>query len=141
MAHFADGTRYSYGAGPVPGEGEAINVGWRDRSHPYPQGEVPHTLVAALCELGRHSVNYYRGYHHCELCPRLKTADGHLPPTVAPCETSALLSRAFSRVGSEQTDSDAVFAPIGPSSLARSGSVCGALPWVGRSRIRGTRQS
>jgi hypothetical protein len=76
----------------------AINIGWLDGSHPNLQGEVPENLVAALCELGRHRVHIYRGYHYCELCPPRKDERGYLLETLAPCENHYELGDAEIRV-------------------------------------------
>jgi hypothetical protein len=96
VTYFEDGSPCSYGPGRGHGADQAISIGWLDGEHAYPQGDVSQELVAALCELGRHSVNRTRGYHLCELCPR--SADRSLTPTVAPCENAYTLGSAEIRV-------------------------------------------
>jgi hypothetical protein len=67
MAHFADGTPYSYRR---EDDGGAVNVGWLSRDHRYPVGLVSNEAVDALLRLARdHAVNRTRGWHRCELCP------------------------------------------------------------------------
>ena len=47
-----------------------MNVGWLERGHEFPTGEVPAAFVARLAQLVEHApTRATRGMHHCDLCP------------------------------------------------------------------------
>ena len=80
MTYFPDLTPYSY----LPTDPREAwshlplrNVGWLDAEHPFPTGECPDGLVAALTRLARVRVQQTRGRHHCELCLRALGADAY----------------------------------------------------------------
>ena len=49
----------------------ALNVGWLDPAHAYPQGSTPEGFAARLADFcaAAHRVNHTQRVHHCALCP------------------------------------------------------------------------
>jgi hypothetical protein len=45
-----------------------LNIGWLDRNHLYPTGDIPDKFLDCLFDLCWHPVNLTRGFHVCELC-------------------------------------------------------------------------
>lgn len=68
MAYFKDLTRYEYSKIPFKRAGELYNIGWLERSAPYPKGVVDPELSAKLLALCKFPVNRYRGWHNCHFC-------------------------------------------------------------------------
>ena len=67
MTYYADLSEYSYDADSGP----ALNVGWLDKEHTYPTGDLPADLRDKLLAVTVLSpVNQTRGFHQCELCDR-----------------------------------------------------------------------
>jgi hypothetical protein len=66
MTYFPDLSPYSYGHGSHPG---VVHVGWLDKVHPYPKGDVDARLIQKMKLLASKRVELYRGKHICELCP------------------------------------------------------------------------
>jgi hypothetical protein len=66
MAYFPDLSSYEYE--DVPSGRSTVNVGWLDRSHPYPKGDVPATFTSKLWTLSTFAVDPSRGVHECEFC-------------------------------------------------------------------------
>jgi len=69
MAYFADLTPYTYYTGPLSLPGPALNVGWLERSQPYPRGETSQAFrdkLRYLCLTRRSHV--MRGFHRCPFC-------------------------------------------------------------------------
>lgn len=67
MAYYPDLSLYSYsrsGSSPT-----TLNVGWLDKSHAYPQAEVPDGFVERLWRFCWNSVLQMRGLHACDFCP------------------------------------------------------------------------
>lgn len=65
MTYFADLTAYEF----LPGRPPALNVGWLDDEHPFPQGDLPVELRSKVSELAVVApTNQTRGAHLCELC-------------------------------------------------------------------------
>jgi hypothetical protein len=65
MTYFPDLSPYSYGRESHPG---VVHVGWLDKVHPYPTGEVDARLIQKMKLLASKPVELYRGKHVCELC-------------------------------------------------------------------------
>jgi hypothetical protein len=65
MAYFADLTRCDYS-----GCRGFLAVGWLDKAHDFPKGEVEPDLVDILARLwGNRNPNMsHRGWHNCEFC-------------------------------------------------------------------------
>src|SRR5262249_47547463 len=51
-----------------PGRQTVLNVGWLDKEHPFPKGELPISTVESILELCFWPVNVFRGCHFCNLC-------------------------------------------------------------------------
>jgi hypothetical protein len=62
--YFADLTPCSY-CEPEP---SGLSVGWLDKAHRFPRGEVPEGFVERLIELCKSPAVSHRGYHLCEFC-------------------------------------------------------------------------
>ncbi len=69
--YFADLSPYYY---PVIGGQQLLMVGWLERGHTLPTGDVPSELVSKLCALeeSNYPQQYYcavtRRYHYCHFC-------------------------------------------------------------------------
>jgi hypothetical protein len=86
MAYFPDLSPYSYGGCRHE---DVLHVGWLDNTHPFPQGALPHHLIAKIKALAANPVELYRGVHLCELCaepPNLKRVVGPNRVTESSCE-------------------------------------------------------
>ena len=70
MTYFPDLSAYA-GEFAVDGCSVALNVGWLDTGHPYPQGEPPAGLPERLARLARKPVNLMRGLHACGFCAEM----------------------------------------------------------------------
>jgi hypothetical protein len=67
MTYFPDSSEYEYAKGAARNSLHR-NVGWLDREHSFPTGDVPHDLVEKLRACCAVLHNPMRGYHLCELC-------------------------------------------------------------------------
>src|ERR1700694_2421532 len=65
MTWFPDGSPYSY---MTSGDSRAINVGWLDGTHAFPQAPPTTELLTALFDKCGEPANKTRGWHRCELC-------------------------------------------------------------------------
>ena len=72
MAYFPDLTPYRYHRDD-PG---ALHVGWLDGSMPYVKGETSPEFHAALLALLERPMNFFRGWHSCNLCGPGTTIEG-----------------------------------------------------------------
>lgn len=69
MTWFRDLTPYTYLAGQAGGA-PTLNIGWLERGHDFPTGDVPPQLVARLAVLRAHGATQQtRGRFPCDLCP------------------------------------------------------------------------
>lgn len=62
--YFKDMTTYRYGGV----QEDSFNIGWLERGHLVPQGEVPEEFVKKLWKYLRYPVRIFRGFHVCTLC-------------------------------------------------------------------------
>lgn len=68
MTWFADLTEYRYLDGQDPKK-PALNIGWLERGHPFPSGDVPKPFIERLDVLCSHGLTMAtRGRHDCDLC-------------------------------------------------------------------------
>ena len=67
MAFFADLTPYLYFRSEGSGQC-TVNIGWLDRTHPFPTGETTEEFRAKLGQLCQRRVNQTRGFHLCPFC-------------------------------------------------------------------------
>jgi hypothetical protein len=67
VTYFADLSAYSYRRET---RYAALNVGWLDRAHAFPQEQPSEQLLDILWMFVCSPVNQTRGLHRCELCPR-----------------------------------------------------------------------
>ena len=66
MAWFEDLSPYTYS----DANRGALNVGWLDRAHQFPTGEIDRVFARKLAQLCvQHRMNVMRGWQNCELCP------------------------------------------------------------------------
>jgi hypothetical protein len=72
LMYYPDLSPYQYlsqGGQPIPGgPAPALNIGWLDHHHFYPQGETPDAFIAQLWIFCQTFVNQTLGYHKCEFC-------------------------------------------------------------------------
>ena len=70
--YFADLSLYAYAkqAGtPISSETQpALNIGWLDDAHPFPQAEPAHEFVERLFDFCRTPINTMMGFHECTFC-------------------------------------------------------------------------
>lgn len=96
VTYFADGSRYAF----LPGEEEAINVGWLDAEHAFTVGKVPTGLLEALSKQCRQRVRQTRGFHLCQLCARSAASGPPEPLRVRDSEGEFVVGSAEIRVPS-----------------------------------------
>jgi hypothetical protein len=68
MTYFKDLTRYEYSRYGYECTGELWNVGWLDRTAPYPKGDVAPDLTEKLLARCKWPVNQFFGWHDCHFC-------------------------------------------------------------------------
>jgi hypothetical protein len=67
MAYYLDLSPYSYL--DCPSDQKAVlNVGWLDKSHPFPKGSISTEIINRLFILCKSPENKTRGYHECPFC-------------------------------------------------------------------------
>ncbi len=64
VAFFPDLSPYTY----FPGETDTVNIGWLDRSEPFPTGETSGQFQDKLGRLISEPVMQTRGFHRCPFC-------------------------------------------------------------------------
>jgi hypothetical protein len=77
MAYFDDLTPYTYF--PVDDDEAsqgAVNIGWLDEHHPFPQGETTSEFQQKLRQLCSNVVNVTCGIHLCPFCDPIKAPAG-----------------------------------------------------------------
>ncbi|MEU4490215.1 hypothetical protein AB0H94_35995 [Streptomyces purpurascens] len=68
MTFFDDLSPYAYLPATVPGNVEALNVGWLDEGKPYAKGSVPDGFLGELSLLARDATQARtRGWHACPM--------------------------------------------------------------------------
>jgi hypothetical protein len=67
MAFFEDLTPYTY-MHPEEELSNTLNVGWLERDHPFPTGEMSEEFRAKLGQLCQRRVKQTRGFHPCYFC-------------------------------------------------------------------------
>ena len=67
MASYPDLSLYRYRTGDFGDR--VLNVGWLDRSEPFPVGDVPAEFVSRLWAFCGTRVMALRGVHYCTVCP------------------------------------------------------------------------
>ena len=64
--YFEDLTLYSYREREI--RNNLYNIGWLEKGHEYPIGEVPSKFIDKLWDYSHFAVADTRGFHTCDLC-------------------------------------------------------------------------
>ncbi|MGH3314097.1 MAG: hypothetical protein ACRDP3_26510, partial [Streptomyces sp.] len=97
MTWYADLTPYEHLAGSIPESVDALNVGWLEQPHAFPEGEVSEEFVEALGVLCRdHRRAATRGWQSCSFEPGRDPFGG--PPRILVGGESVTLGNAEVRV-------------------------------------------
>jgi hypothetical protein len=92
VSYFSDLSIYSYHERNA--HADTYNVAWLDKSHDFPQGDVPSVFVENLWNYCLNPVVKHRGFHTCSFCD---TKDDH-PAMIRRGATTYLLGSAEIRV-------------------------------------------
>jgi len=66
MMHYKDLSTYEYLTGAK--NAGMVNIGWLEKGHSFPTGQVSMDIIHTIGELCTHPVHKTRGYHTCSLC-------------------------------------------------------------------------